>query len=130
MKKLVACALVVASTTASAGFFNSDSDSDSDTDKALNTGRESVPGSCNYEVDEMVDAYFTDAKWKASKTKSGRLFVNVEGDVNYRNQDQCAFMQFEVDGGEFWLSVLKLNDIQQSNMVMRSFANHMCDAVQ
>ncbi|EAS76772.1 hypothetical protein V12G01_07743 [Vibrio alginolyticus 12G01] len=123
MKKLVACVLLAASTTASAGFFNSD------TDKALDTVRESVPGSCNHEVGEMVDAYFTDAKWKASKAKSGRLFVNVEGDVNYRNQEQHAFMQFEVDGEEFWLNVLKLNGRQQSNMMMRSFANHMCDAV-
>ncbi|EOX4955891.1 hypothetical protein ACFKIX_000449 [Vibrio alginolyticus] len=123
MKKLVTCALLAASTTANAGLFSSD------TDKALDTVRESVPGSCNHEVGQMVDAYFTDAEWKASKTKSGRLFVNVEGDVNYRNQDQRAFMQFEVDGDEFWLSTLKLDSQYQSNMVMRSFANKMCDAV-
>jgi len=123
MKKLIACALLAASSTAFAGFFSSD------TDKALETVRESVPGNCEYEIGEMVDAYFTDAEWKPSKTKSGRLFVNIEGDVNYRNQEQSAFMQFEVDGDEFWLSVLKLDNRQQSNMTMRSFANKMCDAV-
>lgn len=123
MKKLIAGLIVAAAFNVNAGLFSSD------IDDALSTVRNSVPGSCDSEVGEMVDAFFDDAKWKASKTKSGRIFVNVEGAVDFRNQAQRALMQFEVAGNEFWLNVLKLDGRQQSNMMMRSFANHMCDAV-
>ena len=123
MKKLIACTLLAATFNANAGMFSSD------TDDAMDTVRSGVPGNCNHEIGEMVDAFFNDAEWEASKTKSGRLYVNIEGDVSISEKSQKAFMQFEVDDDEFWLNVLKLNNRRQSNMMMRSFANKMCDAV-
>lgn len=123
MKKLVVTALLVTSFGASAGLFSSD------LDDAIDTVREGSPDDCQYALGDMIDSAFTDESWKADKTKSGRIFVDIEGDVNFRNQEQKAFMQFEVDGDEFWLNTLKLNNRYQSQMMTRSFANHLCDSV-
>lgn len=111
------------SATAFAGLFSSD------LDDAIDTVREGSPDGCQYALGDMIDSAFTDESWKADKTKSGRIFVDIEGDVNFRNQEQKAFMQFEVDGDEFWLNTLKLNNRYQSQMMTRSFANHLCDSV-
>ncbi|EOX4959309.1 hypothetical protein ACFKIX_003920 [Vibrio alginolyticus] len=123
MKKLVVTALLVTSFGASAGLFSSD------LDDAIDTVREGSPDGCQYALGEMIDSAFTDESWKADKTKSGRIFVDIEGNVNFRNQVQKAFMQFEVDGDEFWLNTLKLDNRYQSQMMTRSFANHLCDSV-
>lgn len=111
------------SATTFAGLFSSD------LDDAIDTVREGSPDGCQYALGDMIDSAFTDGSWKADKTKSGRIFVDIEGDVNFRNQEQKAFMQFEVDGDEFWLNALKLNNRYQSQMMTRSFANHLCDSV-
>ncbi|MGR5195804.1 hypothetical protein ACPV4H_18095 [Vibrio rotiferianus] len=111
------------SATAFAGLFSSD------LDDAIDAVREGSPDGCQYALGDMIDSVFTDESWKADKTKSGRIFVDIEGDVNFRNQEQKAFMQFEVDGDEFWLNTLKLNNRYQSQMMTRSFANHLCDSV-
>ncbi|WP_046224955.1 hypothetical protein [Vibrio sp. ECSMB14106] len=123
MKKLVVTTLLVTSFGASAGLFSSD------LDDAIDTVREGSPDGCQYAFGEMIDSAFTDKSWKADKTKPGRIFVDIEGDVNFSNQEQKAFMQFEVDGDEFWLNTLKLNNRYQSQMMTRSFANHLCDSV-
>ncbi|EKD4047412.1 hypothetical protein ORN63_001886 [Vibrio parahaemolyticus] len=123
MKKLLISALVLASFGASAGLFSSD------TDDAIQTIKEGSPDGCPYAIGHMIDSAFTNETWKSDKTKLGRIFVDIEGDVNFRNQEQKAFMQFEVDGDEFWLNTLKLNNQYQSQMMTRSFANHLCDSV-
>ena len=123
MKKLVVTALLVTSFGASAGLFSSD------LDNALQTIKEGSPDGCPYAIGDMIDSVFTNETWKVDKTKSGRVFVDIEGDVNFRNQEQKAFMQFEVDSDEFWLNTLKLNNRYQSQMMTRSFANHLCDSV-
>ncbi|HDZ3732998.1 TPA: hypothetical protein RSW61_004642 [Vibrio harveyi] len=111
------------SATAFAGLFSSD------LDDAIDTVREGSPEGCQYAIGDMIDSAFTDESWKADKTKLGRIFVDIEGNVNFRNKEQKAFMQFEVDGDEFWLNTLKLNNRYQSQMMTRSFANHLCDSV-
>ncbi|CAH1557906.1 hypothetical protein [Vibrio rotiferianus] len=123
MKKLVVTALLVTSFGASAGLFSSD------TDDAIQIIKEGSLDGCPYAIGDMIDSAFAYETWKSGKTKSGRVFVDIEGDVNFRNQEQKAFMQFEVDGDEFWLNTLKLNNQYQSQMMARSFANHLCDSV-
>lgn len=123
MKKLIAGVLLATTFNVNAGFFSSD------TDDAMDTVREGSPDGCQYELGEMIDSAFNDGQWQAEKLKSGRLVVNIEGNVYFQDRLQHAYMQFEVKDDEFWLQTLKLDKRYQSQMMVRRFSNYLCDAV-
>ena len=65
--------------------------------------------------------------WSSGKSEDGNLYVNLKGDITYRETKVSAVIQFQLNNDEtFRFRSLEFNEIPQTNLTAMSLLDKMC----
>ena len=77
-------------------------------------------------VDQMVQGFMGSPSWESGKTDSGKVFVNVSGDITFKNKPVRALIQFNVEGDRFSFNALEMNGVPSPNLIAVGLMQKMC----
>ena len=102
---------------------------DFDERKKVNFIKSSTMSSCkNKTTGKMIDDFMGDEKWSKIKSKDGKEYVNVEGNITYREKKITALIQFSLNKNSFSVHAVTYNEIPQNQFMINSLFKAMCDS--
>jgi uncharacterized protein YecT (DUF1311 family) len=84
----------------------------------------------NHTVDQMVKGFMGSPSWKSGKSDSGKVFVNVEGDITFHDKPVRAMVQFIVEGERFSFGAFEMNGVPSANLIAIGMLGKMCESAE
>ena len=82
----------------------------------------------NHTVKQMVDGFMGSPSWESGKSEGGQLFVNVDGNITFKDKPVRAKLQFFIDGETFSFNAFEMNGVPSANFVAIAMMNKMCES--
>ena len=79
-------------------------------------------------VDQMVNGFMGSPSWASGKSDNGQVFVNIEGDITYKDKPVRAMVQFFVSGDSFSFNAFEMNGVPSANIIAIGMMNKMCES--
>jgi|TARA_B110000263_G_C15207716_1_gene463713 hypothetical protein len=86
-------------------------------------------GSCpQMTLEEMAEGFMGSHSWSSGEGEDGNSFVNLEGDITYRDKEVTALIQFQLNNDEtFEFRAIELNEIPQPTIMGLTLLEKMCE---
>lgn len=78
-------------------------------------------------VKQMVDGFMGSPLWE-SGVDSGKVFVNVGGNITFHDAPIRAKLQFVVDGDNFSFNAFEMNGVPSANIIALAMMGKMCES--
>ena len=80
-------------------------------------------------VEEAVDGLFSSPKWESGESEDGERFVNVIGEISFKDKPVEAALQFVIDedGEGFSYNALEFNGVPQVNLIALGLMSKLCE---
>lgn len=79
----------------------------------------------NKTLEEAVKGFVGNPKWESIVAKDGNKYVNIKGNINYRDKTIKMLLQYKVDGNNFELQALEFNGIPQNLFIYSALMTKM-----
>ncbi len=97
--------------------------------KNINFIRSGTMSSCkNTTTGKMIDDFMRNPKWSSGITEDNIEYVNVEGNIMYREREITAAIQFILNKKSFSVHTIAFNEIVQNQLMINSLFEAMCDS--
>ena len=97
--------------------------------KNINFIRSGTMSSCkNTTTGKMIDDFMRNPKWSSGITEDNIEYVNVEGNIMYREREITAGIQFILNKKSFSVHTIAFNEIVQNKLMINSLFEAMCDS--
>lgn len=80
----------------------------------------------SHTVEQMVNGFLGSPSWNSGKSADGKVFVNVEGDITFKDKPVRAMVQFIVEGESFSFNAFEMNGVPSANLIALGLLNKMC----
>ena len=80
-------------------------------------------------VGQVINGFMGSPKWASGKSADGQVFVNIEGDITFKDKPVRAMIQFFLDGESFSFNAFEMNGVPSANLIAIGLLDKMCASV-